>query len=205
MIEPDPPTFDHDGRLLAETAGIGDRFPENEKEADDVEELLDIEFNNLSLIEKDQILFDVHGIAQIHEEDPASVEQNLQELEKELGKIRKKPAYEKAKYVNEAYVTGPAFRLMFLRCERFDPKLAAKRLVRHFECKQKLFGSGEVLGREVRLSDLNEDDMESLESGFVQVLPTRDAAGRSIFCISPRYRTHKTIENLVRDEKGNFC
>mgnify|MGYP000621223050 CR=1 FL=1 len=120
MTEQDTFPFDHDGRVLAATAGIGDRFPENEKEADDVEELLENEFNNLSLIEKDQILFDVHGIALITEEDPPAIAQYLQQMEEELGKIRKKPAYEQAKYVNEAYVTGSAFRLIFLRCDRFD-------------------------------------------------------------------------------------
>jgi hypothetical protein len=205
MTELDPTTFGHEGGALAESAGLVDRFPENEQEAEKIEELLENEFNNLSLIEKDQILFDIHGIAQINDEDPPSIAQYLQQMEEELGKIRKKVAYEQAKYVNEAYVTAPAFRLMFLRSDRFDAKLAAKRLVLHFNCKQKVFGSGEVLGREIRLSDMNEDDMESLESGFLQVLPTRDAAGRSIICIAPMYMKHKKVENLVREEKETFC
>jgi hypothetical protein len=126
----------------------------------------------------------------------------MQDLDRYLANTRKKVAYEEAKYLNEAYVTDPAFRLMFLRSKRFDPKKAAFRLVKHFECKKKLFGAGEILGREILLSDLNEDDMISLESGFIQVLPTRDAAGRSIFCMSPSYQTYKTVENMVRSKKG---
>ena len=63
--------------------------------------------------------------------------------------------------------------------------------------KKELFGSGEILGREIRLSDLSEDDMETLESGFMQVLPTRDAAGRSIFCLTPSHRVFKHPENMV--------
>jgi hypothetical protein len=185
---------------LAEKSGLPqDRFPETQQEVDKAEEILANELNELSLVEHEKILFDVHGIAQVHDEDPAFLEAKFAEFEAELRKIRNKSAYEYAKYLNASYVDDPAFRLMFLRSERFATKLAAKKLVRHFEVKRELFGNGEILAREVRLSDLTKDDMETLESGFMQILPTRDAAGRSIFCLAPMYRPEeKSIENLVR-------
>jgi hypothetical protein len=187
-----------EGPNLAEAAGISGRLPATAEEADMVEELLANELEKLSLVEREQILFDVHGFAQVYDEDSASIQAHLKQFETELLKIPDKSAYEHAKYLNTEYVNDPAFLLMFLRSETFDAKKAAEKMICHFDIKRELFGSGDVLGREVRLSDLTEDDMESLESGFLQVLPTRDAAGRSIFCVAPMHKKHKTIENLVR-------
>ncbi len=86
---------------------------------------------------------------------------------------------------------------MFLRSDGFDVKLAAKPLVYHFECKCELFGLGEVLGREVWLLDLNEDDTKSLVSGLQSRLPTLDASGRSTFCLAPMFRNYKKPCNLL--------
>jgi hypothetical protein len=143
-------------------------------------------------------------ISRIHyADDPHYVDKCLHELKHELENTRQKEAYVLAKYFDDDdYVESRAFRLMFLRSDGFDAKLAAKRLVYHFECKRELFGSGQVLGREVRLSDLNEDDTESLESGFLSRLPTLDASGRSIFCLAPMLSKYKKLENLVRKDKG---
>ena len=166
-----------------EEAGFVERLPETEEEAEAVEELLATEFASLSLIERDKVMFDVHGIpaAEI-EETPELIAKSLEDLEQEIRKLKKKESYENAKYINPEFVNDPAFRLMFLRSDLFNCADAAKRLVHHFEKKEKLFGSGEVLGRYVRLRDLSPDDMRILESGVLQVLPTRDVAGRCIFC-----------------------
>jgi hypothetical protein len=179
-----------------------DRFPVTPQEVDKAEEILANELSALSLQEHEKILFDVHGISQVQDEDPPFLEAKFAELGAELQKIRNKSAYENAKYLNSSYVDDPAFRLMFLRSERFDTKLAAQRLVRHFEIKRELFGNGDILAREVRLSDLTKDDMETLESGFLQVLPVRDAAGRIIFCLAPTQRPDdgKSVENVVCDK-----
>jgi hypothetical protein len=185
---------------FAEKSGMPqDRFPVTPQEVDEAEEILANELSALSLEEHEKILFDVHGISLVQDEDPPFLEAKFAELEAELQKIRNKFAYENAKYLNSSYVDDPAFPLMFLQSERFDTKLAAQRLVRHFEIKRELFGNGDILAREVRLSDLTKDDMETLESGFLQVLPTRDAAGRIIIFLAPRHRPEeKSIENLVR-------
>lgn len=175
----DPLVFDEDDLLIRDTF-------QDEKRA---ENLLAEEFEKLSLVEHEKILFDVHGLPQMDQEDPENVQDLMEDMETCINKIRQKSSYNKAKYLDEkGLATDPAFRLMFLRCDRFDSKLAAQRIVRHFEIKEKLFGDGEILARDVRLSDLSEEDMKALESGFVQIMPYRDAAGRSIFHIAPRYR-----------------
>lgn len=100
--------------------------------------------------------------------------------------------------MNADYVTARDFRLMFLRSERYDPKGSAERMVEHFESKRYLFGSAEVLGRDILLSDLNDDDRAALEVGHVQVLPRRDAAGRVVIFIAPQKKEYRCVPNLTR-------
>eukprot|EP00934_Nitzschia_sp_Nitz4_P008377 Nitzschia sp. Nitz4//scaffold12_size214221//47638//48898//NITZ4_001487-RA/size214221-snap-gene-0.112-mRNA-1//-1//CDS//3329534981//8367//frame0 len=89
------------------------------------------------------------------------------------------------------------FRLGFLRAEEFDPIRAAQRFQRHFDQKVALFGVQKV-GDTIRLSDLSPEDMESLESGGLQILPKTDRAGRLV--VVSRYREFKYQhkENLLR-------
>jgi len=131
------------------------------------------------------VAFDVHGLAPEIEEKEELIESSLKEMEEEIQKIKKKSAYDKALKMNPSHVGDRHFRLQFLRCESFKGKNAAKRLVFHFKKKEMLFGDGDVLGREVRLSDLSPLDLAMLQSGVMQVLPTRDVSGRSVFCWIP--------------------
>ena len=56
----------------------------------------------------------------------------------------------------------------------------------------------EKLGREIYLSDLSDDDMESMNRGFLQVLPQRDATGRQIvFYYKAITNCYKQRENIV--------
>lgn len=61
----------------------------------------------------------------------------------------------------------------------YEPQDCAKRLVSYFELKRRLFGTRK-LSNHVSLKDLNENDMRCLESGIMQILPTRDRAGRAV-------------------------
>lgn len=189
------------GLLSFEHASHVINMPDSFLEEHLAEKLLTEELNRLSLVEHEKILFDIHGFSQVDQEDPVDVEVRLQEIEREIGKIRNKKAYDYANYCNPDYVQDRSFRLKFLRCDRWDTKLAAQRIVRHFQVKQELFGETDVMARDVRLSDLSSDDSVALESGFIQVLPTRDVAGRSIFSIAPMHRPdHCSIQSCVRTQ-----
>lgn len=177
-----------DGEAAAISGLAVDRFPESSEEVALAEQLLVEEIEKLSLVEHEKVMFDVHGIATPHEEDSQIIKQKLQEMEEHVRKIRRKKAYDLAKYINEAYVQNADFRLMFLRADRYDAKLSAQRLLRHFEVKKQLFGGGEVLARDVLLTDLSSEDMQALESGFIQILPSRDSSGRPIFSVAPMHR-----------------
>ena len=74
------------------------RLPETEQELDQVDEILANEFNNMSMGEREKVMFDVHGIAQSHDEyDPPNIEEILQQLECEIEQIHEKDAYNVAK------------------------------------------------------------------------------------------------------------
>lgn len=164
---------------------LGKFLPETQEEADIVDEILAKELNEMSLVEQDRALFDVHGLPQVGDDDPEHLDPFFDELERELAKILVKPAFEEAKYVNPTYVNSKKFRIMFLRCERFDAKLAAEKLVKHFKVKKDIFGGGEILGRDVKLSDMSEEDMTWLKAASVQIFRSRDAAGRLVLLVFP--------------------
>jgi hypothetical protein len=186
---------------LAVSNGLAaDRFPETEDEVRQASEVLAKELEKLSLDEHEKILFDVHGITRTeHEEDASSLDAGLIQLEIEVQNIKQdRDAFDLARSMNPAYVDNPKFRIMFLRGESYVAKAAAETLVSHFAAKEHLFGNGEILARDVRLSDLSRWDRGLLELGFTQVLPTRDAAGRTVVAISPEFRKWGTKKEFMR-------
>ena len=160
-------------------AGFASSLPQTEEEANIVDDLLADELAELSLLEHDKVMFDLHGLATEIEETEEMIQTSLDEMEKEIQKIQKKPAFDKAMKLNPSHVQSRELRIRFLRCEYFKCKNAAKRLVLHFEKKEMLFGDGEVLGRDVQLSDMSAKDLEHIKSGGIQILPSRDISGRS--------------------------
>lgn len=151
---------------------------------DAAERLLTEDIQRLSLEEHEKIVFDVHGIDGGDQDDPTDLESRLKEMESEIKKIRRKEALERAKYWDENFVQDRSFRLQFLRCDRFHSRLAAQRMVMHFQVKRELFGDGPILARDILWTDLSLEDKVALESGFFQVLPTRDAAGRTVVAMA---------------------
>lgn len=59
-----------------------------------------------------------------------------------------------------------------------------------------LFGK-EKLTKPVLYQDLSNDDIESLHSGSLQVLPLKDRAGRIVILAMGSNRCEKTVENYV--------
>jgi hypothetical protein len=189
---------------LAEKNGLAvDRYPLTEEELQKAEEALAANLEKLSLVEQEKLVFDIHGLAVDNdddEQDPEKIEETLKAVEEELQKFDadKKSAYEQALYLNPEYVQSNAFRLLFLRCNEYDPSLTADQIVQHFETKRELFGSGDVLGRAVLLSDLSAGSLECLELGFCQTIPSWDAAGRLVVFMAPGYLKFDVLDDMVR-------
>lgn len=176
------------------------RFPETQDEVAKAEQILAQELQKLTLEEHEQILFSVHGLPRCTlEDDLVALEARLKDLEMELENITSKDreVYDKVRARNPKYVESTPFRLLFLRSESYDAKATAEKIVSHFKVKKELFGEGEILWRDVRLSDLNPTDVELLELGFMQVLPIRDVAGRAVTAVSPEFMNHEKKETLM--------
>jgi hypothetical protein len=161
------------------------------------DEILAKEMYRLSIDERNEALYDFHGIAEMPQENPEMLARALGALEEGIQNIPKKAAYETALAMSPDYVRDPKFRLKFLRAaDKFDPKSAAHKLVEFLEVKMELFGS-DKLTKDIKLKDLSADDLSVLESCAVQVLRGRDTAGRAIFCQFMAYRNATHMDNVV--------
>lgn len=152
--------------------------------------------------ERDEALHDIHGVTKAIVETPEFVEHHRTLLQNELALLVSRPrqrtrAYQLALQQDSEYICSRKFQLLFLRADRWKPREAAARLVGFLETKLSLFGP-ELLTKRITLSTLSQDDQRCLESGFFQLLPVRDAAGRAILSGIPMLRQYQSIENLKR-------
>jgi hypothetical protein len=129
-------------------------------------------------------------------EDPKVIYRALEEMKHTIEETKDKPALELAQTQSPDYVDRRSFHLMFLRSCEYNGQVAARKLIEHMETKKRLFRE-EVLGRDVQLTDLSPDDMETLSSGGIQFLAERDNAGRMVLFGHVESLKFKERENLV--------
>jgi hypothetical protein len=193
----DDPTSAVDKKTLSDRP-----FPSSPPECptpDETSIMLAKEMNRLSVEEREKVLEDVHGIARVVDEPEEFIEASLARLEKELDNISSKAAYDLARSMSEEYTCSKKIRLMFLRAESFDPFNAASCMVRFFDEKCELFGA-EKLTKDIKLADLDPDDIMTIESGFFQVLPEKDCAGRKVLLTFSKLKGVRTEQNMVSDD-----
>ena len=163
--------------------------------------------NNLSFEQRERAYDDLHGISSTDApEDPEMVEQSLRKFDEILQKrlqneiLRSSSssasALQLAMDQDPTYLAQESFRESFLRAEDWNVKGAVDRLISFLEQKKELFGS-EKLTKDIMLDDLDEDDMEALESGGLQVVPLKDQSGRQLMIAVPQLEEYRTPENLV--------
>ena len=169
------------------------------------EDALAREIEKLSFDDKAKVDFEVHGIPHMGNlyQQPVNIDWYLQQLEIELQSTTQySDAFREAQRMNPNYVNSKEFRLMFLRIflqkNSFDVKQAAAKMILYFSTKKLIFGSGEILGRDIRLSDLSVDDRAAMDSGAWQTMSDRDVAGRVVVFYAPGQRVFKTVENWMR-------
>ena len=164
----------------------------------EIQNMLAKDLNGLSFAERNQALNELHGVSSTPNEDEEHIDEALGSLEHEINEIPSdnKVAYDLAKSLSYEYVYNRDFRVMFLRADRFDAKLAATRLVNFFQQKQYLFGPRKLV-QDITLNDLNGDDIECLKSGVLQWLPYKDRSGRPVSITFPSIQKFRTIENAV--------
>lgn len=142
-------------------------------------ELLLIPFHERNAIDEE-----VHGVHNISpNETPELLQLSMYLLSIELSKIPDKPAFDKSQrlFPNDTYVNTVDFRLRFLRCEIFDAKKAAIRMVTFLDFLDDLFDGNYVLRRPIEITDLSKVEMKILRTGICQLLPYRDRSGRPVY------------------------
>ena len=83
------------------------------------------------------------------------------------------------------YVDDVELRMQFLRAERYNPILAATRMISFLDIKLELFGTELLTKKYITLDDLEEDDIRAMKSGFFQIIPLKDRSGRYICMAIP--------------------
>lgn len=133
--------------------------------------------NELSAKERETGIEELHGVSDVVKEDPTVVQDSLKSIREQLN------------LGNSTAVVDDTELLKFLRAERFDVDKAAIRFNRFAAFQGKLFGKQ----GKTKFSDLSDGDMKYLQSGFMQLLPQRDRAGRAILiCIGSIKQQMKT-------------
>ena len=156
-------------------------YPQWEPTTQDEAKLMAEEMNDLSTGDRERLYEEMHGVENEIEEHLDFVASKLEQFQKELDRIKDKPAYDKALQMDAEYCNQRSLRLKFLRADRFDPKKSAYRWIACFEIKSDLWGS-ERLVSEITLQDLDEDTLAVIKSGVIQILPCRDRVGRKVLC-----------------------
>ena len=161
------------------------------------ESILANKLAGLSMADREKVTYDIHGVADVVPEDSETVDGLLADLHRNLKTAEARhELYRTAVQQNPNYVASRSFRLAFLRRENYDIDLATRRILEYFEMKQKLFGA-ELLGKQLQISDLDEDSQRCLHSGIGQILPLADRAGRPVFFWSPPRRIGHNLQSRV--------
>ncbi|KAL3904380.1 MAG: hypothetical protein SGARI_004946, partial [Bacillariaceae sp.] len=157
---------------------------------EDVENLLAKELYQMSIDERSKIQDEIHGVdSMATTETPKLIQESLDKLQEEIDSFKGcKTAYENALMAGSTYVTSDEFRLKFLRAEFFDPAKAAARFLQNTQNLFRWFGSV-ALRRPLRYSDLTTADVALLKNGMLQLLNSRDRAGRLVLIVvlAPRF------------------
>jgi hypothetical protein len=161
--------------------------------------LLAQELNELSFNEREKVLEDVHGVADIINETPEFVSKCLDQFRDELSKVsrQRRKTLDRAIFLKPSLEHDTKFKLLFLRADRYDAAKSAKRMCEYYDHKLAIFGE-EKLAKRITLEDMDEDDMVAVKTGAVQGLPQKDQSGRPIWLSTMNQFKYGSWENQVR-------
>ena len=154
------------------------------QENDAIENYLAASMNKLSVQDREKILEEVHGVAKPDPEEETTVAVKLLRLEAHLSSRKRGTAYERAEQADPYYTSKRDFRIMFLRCNDYDPIAAAEQILRFFDMKQSLFGE-EMMTNQITLENLDDNVKKCLQAGYTQFLEQKDAVKRQILLFLP--------------------
>jgi hypothetical protein len=186
-------TESHFGKTMAASNTNGEVMD------DDIDKIMAMELNQLSLKDREDICNEIHGVHSLAvPETPDFVAQKLEEMDRLLTTHHSSAtalmtllhhqsptgccnAYEDALRLGSPYIQDPNFRIMFLRADLFDASKAASRMMNFLELLRDYFGTDALMRLPyASLNDLTANEIQLLKKGVIQVLPGRDSAGRRI-------------------------
>ena len=91
----------------------------------------------------------------------------------------KREAYDRAVFLRPMLENDDKLHLMFLRAQRFNPRLAAQHMFLYFEHKRALFGV-ELLTQKITLKDLTDHEVRLVREGATQLFAGRERTGRGV-------------------------
>jgi len=196
----------------------------NEADPNDVDKLLVEELQELSVVHRGMVQEEIHGVSSCAVlEDHQKIEESLKRLEEEIRKIRTEilvsaeqiskdgNAYNKSIWSYLAidderssasvrlvysFIFHRNFRLKFLRADLFDAEKAAHRYLRCVESLLIYFG-GYALQRPLVFEDLGKECQDAAKEGYVQILPSRDRAGRLVV-VSQATNSGTTMATIIK-------
>lgn len=162
-----------------------------------VNELLSKDMMQMTPGDRTSVAEELHGVSclAIEENDDEVTTERVTKALYELDQIleykipaNQKGAFLKAKSFVETrgtYVNDVGFKMKFLRCKLFNVEEAARLLVDYLELVQELYGDV-CLSRPIRLDDVqsSKEERAAFRSGYIQLLPFGDRAGRRIAMIT---------------------
>lgn len=166
------------------------------------ETLISDALRDLSMKDREDVTYEVHGVAKDIDENPGFVAEKLQELRTCLDRLKNNysflietKAFQLAEQQDINFVYEKQNCLDFLRADKFRPYDAARRMVRFYSLKLELFGEDKLCQR-LSFNDLDKEDWEVLKQGYFQRLPQRDRAGRAVKVLFPammKFASYKTM------------
>jgi hypothetical protein len=157
-------------------------LPEDTLNQKEMVAILAQELNQLSFIDRTNIQEEIHGVhSMTPKETPKMIEEALLDFSHQISLLPRKKtlAYEQALSVGSQYVNNQHFRLKFIRADLYDIHKAVDRFMAYLDLTFEHFGI-DVLLRPILQRDLTRLEFEVMRKGGLQLLSSRDRAGRLV-------------------------
>eukprot|EP00535_Pseudo-nitzschia_heimii_P009271 CAMPEP_0197177844 /NCGR_PEP_ID=MMETSP1423-20130617/3306_1 /TAXON_ID=476441 /ORGANISM="Pseudo-nitzschia heimii, Strain UNC1101" /LENGTH=658 /DNA_ID=CAMNT_0042627457 /DNA_START=122 /DNA_END=2098 /DNA_ORIENTATION=- len=208
----------------AESSGKRKADRMNDTDPNNVDKLLVEELQELSVVDRGMVQEEIHGVSTCAVlENDAQIMKSLKCMEEEIRKIRREilaspERVSKAGNIyyesiwsylaiddvrsstsirlSYSYIFHRDFRLKFLRADLHDAEKAAHRYLRCIEGLLKYFGNC-ALQRPLVFENLGKECQDAAKEGFIQILPSRDRAGRLVV-VSQAPNSETTMATILK-------
>jgi len=159
-----------------------------------VDNLLANQLDRLHFTQRNAIFEEIHGVTSMAvEETPELLAESLVQLKTELDAMDEKTrnsydivSRQESNNYSQNFVNSNDFLLRFLRCELFDPRKAAVRLVSFFNFLKEVYGEDalQYFDGSMNFFTGSPEVYPGFRKGYTQMLPFRDRSGRKVIVMN---------------------